>query len=365
MKAKAAVLYEYENPLSVEDVNVLDPKQGEVLVRLVASGVCHSDLHVIDGLLRIPLPIILGHEGAGVVEAVGPGVTTVKPGDHVVISWVPNCGRCHYCTIGRPNLCIDRPGLDGFMGDGTTRFRSQNEQEIRHFASASTFSAYTVVQEEGCVKIREDAPLDKACLVGCGVMTGVGAAINTAKVRPGSSCVVIGCGGVGLNAVQGCAIAGADKIIAVDINPLKLEFAKTFGATHTINGREENVVERVKELTGGLGAEYSFEVISTVPTIRQAWDCLRPGGTCVVVGIAPPGSEVNIPVIDLFSEKVLTGSVYGGARMRVDIPMLVDMYMDGKLKIDELISRTMPLDGINDAFNLLKKGEVARSVILY
>lgn len=357
---KAAVLYEQRKPLVVETVDYCEPEGDEVLVKLAASGVCHSDLHTIDGQNpNVRLPVIMGHEGAGIVQAVGPAVTTMAPGDHVVLSWVPQCGRCHYCTIGRPNLCIGRAAAP-------TRMRFHKDGlDIHQWASVASFAEYTVVSEAGCVKIREDAPLDKASLVGCGVMTGVGAVINTARVRPGAHVLVIGCGGVGLNVIQGARLAGADKIIAADVLDNKLQFAREFGATHTINGANEDVVERVRDLTGGLGVEYAFEAIATVRTIRQAYDAVAPGGLCVVVGIAPPGSEVPIPTQSLLREKAITGSIYGSARMRVDIPRLVDLYMDKKLKLDELITQALPLEGVNQAFDDLRAGKVARSILTY
>lgn len=358
---KAAVLYEFHQPLVVEEIECKGPGPGEVGVRLAASGVCHTDLAIIEDTLfgRFPLPLVLGHEGAGIVEDVGPDVSSVAPGDHVILSWVPDCGRCSYCTTGRPNLC--QAAMTRERGHS---HYSKGEQKIFQFSTGS-FAEYAIVAEAACIKVREDAPLDKVCLIGCGVMTGAGAAINTAKVRPGSSVLVIGCGGVGLNTVQGAAICGAGMIIAADILDNKLELARQFGATHTINSRNVDLVAAVKELTGGLGVEYSFEVIGTAATIRQAYDALAPGGTCVVVGAAPRGTEVSLPTQAFFDEKTITGTKYGGARMRVDIPRLVDLYMDKKLKLDELISQTLPLEGINQAFADLKAGKVARTVLTY
>jgi len=357
MKAKAAVLYEFLQPLVVEEIQVDDPRDGEVLVRVAASGVCHSDQSFISGYSPgLPLPIVLGHEAAGVVEKVGPGVTTVQPGDHVILSWVPNCGRCYYCTLGRPNLCIGRSNLSRFHKDG---------KSIGAVVSIRSFSDHVVVAESAAIKIRPDAPLDKVCLIGCAVMTGVGAAVNTAQVTPGSSVTVVGCGGVGLNAIQGAALAGAEKIIAIDLLDNKLAMAKVFGATHTINSSREDAVARVKELTDGLGAEYALEVVGYPETVRLAVDTTRPGGTTVVVGFPPAGAEVSIPIMTIFQERVIKGSVYGSARMRVDIPRLVDLYMAGKIKLDEMISGTFPLEEINTTFDLLKKGESVRSVIVY
>lgn len=365
MKAKAAVLYELHKPLVVEDIDVDDPKEGEVLVRVVASGVCHTDQSFIDGYQPwVPLPIVLGHEGAGVVEKVGPGVTSVQPGDHVVLSWVPACGRCYYCTIGRPSLCIGHGMFMGTMKDGTTRLH-KDEKNIGTLVSVGSFSQYTVVPQETAIKVRPDAPLDKVALIGCGVMTGVGAAINTAEVKPGSSVVVVGCGGVGLNVVQGAMLAGAEKVIAIDLLDNKLELAKVFGATHTINSSRENAVAKVRELTQGLGAEYAIEVVGLPETILLALNATRSGGTCVVVGFPPAGAEVSIPIMTIFMERTLKGCVYGSARMRVDIPRLVDLYLDGRLKLDELITGTFPITAINTTLDLLKKGEAVRSVIVY
>ena len=353
---KAAVLKEAKQPLVIEEVTLEDPGPGQVLVKTAASGVCHSDLHFIDGLWPAPTPAILGHEAAGVVEEIGPGVTYVEPGDHVVLVFIPFCGTCRYCTTGRPNLCqqggSQRPTLH--IGD----------KVVPPFLSMSSFAEYMVVQEGGLVKIRKDAPLESASLVGCGVMTGVGAAINTAKVQPGSSCAVIGTGGVGLNVIQGCVLAGAERIIAVDIHPNKLEMAREFGATHFIDASKEDPVAKVRELTEG-GADYAFEVIGLPQAITQAFDMVRSGGEAIVVGMAPLGSEATISAPAFLAEKVLRGCIYGSARPRFDMPRLIDLYMAGKLKLDELVSRTYPLEQINEAFTALKNGEVARSIIKF
>jgi len=353
---KAAVLKEAKQPLVIEDVTLEDPGPGQVLVKTAATGVCHSDLHFMDGLWPAPTPAILGHEASGVVEQVGPGVTYVEPGDHVVLVFIPFCGSCRNCTIGRPNLCqqggSSRPTLH--IGD----------KVVPPFLSMSSFAEYMVVQEGGLVKIRKDAPLESASLVGCGVMTGVGAAINTAKVQPGSSCAVIGAGGVGLNVIQGCVLAGAERIIAIDIHPNKLEMAREFGATHFIDASKEDAVAKVRELTEG-GVDYAFEVIGLPQAITQAFDMARAGGEAIVVGMAPLGSEVTISAPAFLAEKVLRGCIYGSARPRADMPRIIDLYMAGKLKLDELVSRTYPLEQINEAFTALKNGEVARSVITF
>ncbi len=364
---KAAVYYEQNAPLRIEEIQIDKPKQSEVLVKIAASGVCHSDLSVMNGNLPFPPPpAVLGHEGAGIVEEVSSDVTSVQPGDHVILSWRPSCRRCGYCVTGRPQLC-QTAGMElmtGFLLDGTSRLH-KNGTEIRHFTGVSSFAEYAVIPESGIVKIRSDVPLEAAALVGCGVMTGVGAVINTAKVEPGASAVVIGCGGVGLNTIQGAVLAGAEKIIAVDLKPNKLELAKQFGATHCVNPKDGDPVNQVLALTDGLGADYAFEVIGRADTAVQAYNSIRPGGTAVVVGVAKPDDMLTIPAISLLQEKTLKGSLYGSARPSVDMPKLLDLYMNKKLKLDELVSRRIALEEINDAFEWMEKGEVARSVIIF
>ncbi len=364
---KAAVLYAAGQPLQVEDVAVEDPHRGEVMVRVAAGGVCHSDLHVINGDLTAPLPVVLGHEGAGVVEKVGEGVDEFRPGDHVVLLWRASCGNCLYCLSGRPALCELGAGIrwSGRLADGTSRFR-RGDQEIRHHAGVSSFSELTVLPREGLVKIDPSVPLEKAAIVGCAVMTGVGAVINTARVEPGASMVVVGCGGVGLNAIQGGALAGAEKIIAVDVLDNKLEYARQFGATHLINASRVDPIEAVKEATGGRGADYAFEVIGNVKTIAQAYQMIRRGGTLVVVGVAPMGAEVAINASSIMlDEKTIRGSLYGSCQPKLDAPRMLNLYKAGKLKLDELISREYPLEQINDAFDALRRGDVARSIIRF
>ena len=360
---KAAVYYRPNQPLSVEELDLLEPQRNEVTVRVAAAGVCHSDLHLIDGLLPHRAPAVLGHEGAGVVEEVGEGVTYVQPGDHVILSFIPSCGQCAYCIAGRPNLCTagNRAAVRGTLMDGTTRLR-KGKQEVYHMACTACFAERAVIPESSLVKICEEMPLDRAALIGCGVMTGVGAVINTARVQAGSVVAVIGCGGVGLNVVQGASLSGAAKIIAVDVNGFKLELAQQFGATHVVNAAEDDPVGAIRQLSPG-GADYAFEVVGKPETMRQAYDAIRRGGMAIVVGLAPLGAELSIPAGSLLQEKVLTGSSYGGTRPRIDMPKLVDLYMAGKLKLDELISRRYPLDEINDAFQAMRDGEVARSII--
>lgn len=353
---KAAVLTEIGQPMTVQEVQIDEPSHGQVLVKTAAAGVCHSDLHFMDKSWPIRPPAILGHEAAGVVERCGDGVSYVEPGDHVILLFVPFCGSCKFCAMGRSNLC-----QNGRLRDATITI---GDQKIVPFIGLSAFAEYMLVPENALVKIRRDMPLDRAALVGCAVMTGVGAAINTAKVQAGSACAVIGAGGVGLNVVQGCALAGAEKIIAIDMLLNKLEMAKMFGATHTIDASKEDAVAKVRELTDG-GADYAFEAIGLPQTITQAWDMIRAGGEAIVVGMAPWGSKATISAPDFLSEKVLRGCMYGSTRPRIDMPRIVDLYMSGKLKLDELVSRRIPLEGINEAFEAMKNGEVARTVIVF
>ena len=367
MKARAAVLFDVGQKLDICEVDVQAPRAGEVLVRMAAGGVCHSDLHVMTGHLVASLPAILGHEGSGVVADVGPGVTSVKAGDHVIPLWRMSCGACEFCSDGRPALCAQgaQVRMTGRLLDGTTRF-SLGGKEIKHFAGVSSFSEYSVVPESAVLRIPDDFPLDRAALLGCAVITGVGAVFNAARVKPGSSVVVFGTGGVGLNAVQGAAIAGAEKIIAVDLLDAKLEFARKFGATHTVNASSGKTVEEVRALTGGRGVDYAFEVIGLPTTMRQAYDCLGKRGMAVVVGVSPMTAEVSVPVMSLvYEERVLTGSIYGSSRPRIDIPKLIDLYRAGKLKLDELLTRSYPFAQINEAYAALERGEVARSVVTY
>jgi S-(hydroxymethyl)glutathione dehydrogenase / alcohol dehydrogenase len=367
MKARAAVLFEAGKKLEIHDVDVAPPKAGEVLVHMAAGGVCHSDLHVMTGHLNAPLPAILGHEGAGVVADVGPGVTSVGPGDHVIPLWRVSCGECEHCTGGRPALCAAGMQIrsTGRLVDGTSRF-SLSGREIKHFNGVSTFSEYSVIPERSVLRIDPAFPLDRAALLGCAVITGVGAVVHAARVRVGSTVAVFGTGGVGLNVVQGATLAGARQIIAVDLLDRKLEFAKQFGATHTVNASGGDPVAAVRGLTGGRGVDYAFEVIGLPKTMRQAYDCVAKRGMAVIVGVSPLSAEVSVPVMSLvFEERVLTGSIYGSARPRVDIPVLIDLYHAGKLKLDELLTRSYPFAEINEAYAALERGEVARSVVTF
>lgn len=367
MKARAAILFKAGAKLELREVEVSPPRAGEVLVKMAAGGVCHSDLHVMTGHFEAPLPAILGHEGAGVVADVGPGVTSVRPGDHVIPLWRLSCGECEYCTDGRPVLCAAgmQIRLTGRLSDGTTRF-SLEGREILHFAGVSSFSEYSVLPERSVLKIADDLPLDRAALLGCAVITGVGAVVNRAQVRPGSLVAVIGTGGVGLNVVQAAALAGAEKVIAVDLLDAKLAYARQFGATHTVNASGGKAVEEVRALTGGRGVDYAFEVVGSPATIRQAFDMVAKRGMAVTVGVTAFKTEVSVPVMSLvFEERVLTGSIYGSSRPRIEIPRLIDLYRAGKLKLDELVTRRYPFAQINEAYEALERGEVARSVVTF
>lgn len=364
---KAAVCREIGQPLEVVDVEVDAPHAGEVKIRLAASGVCHSDLSVQNGTLLQPIPAVLGHEGAGIIEEVGEGVTDLKVGDHVVISWVPQDGTCFYCTHDQPELC--ESGLlammTGGLIDGTSRF-TENGEPVLQMASTGTFSEVTVVPAISAIKIRDDMPLPQAALIGCGVLTGFGAAANTADIKPGDTVAVVGCGGVGLNVIQGAKHMKAATIIAVDMMDHKLEMAKQFGATHTVNAGDGDPVAKVLELTEGRGADHTFEVIGYTATIEQAYNMARRGGETIIVGV--PDMEANFPTNGfgiVFGEKTIKGSWYGSSDVHRDIPRYVELYQAGELLLDELISRKIGLDGVNEAFAAMGSGEVARSVITY
>lgn len=358
---KAAVLREVGQPLSIEDVSVDNPKSHEVLVRTAACGVCHSDLHYIDGLYSCPKPTVLGHESAGIVEKVGSEVSYVKPGDHVITCLSVFCGHCEFCTTGRPYSCAN-PEVGREKGD-TPRL-TQGETEVAQFYDLSSFAENMLIHEHALVKIRQDMPLDRAALIGCAVTTGFGAVINTADVEVGSTVCVIGCGGVGLSAINGAAIAGAGRIIAVDIKGSKLNLAKHFGATDVVDASTCDPVEAVKELTGG-GVEYSFEALGLKQTSEQAFRMLRQSGVATIIGMVPEGEMLEIHGADLLDDKRLQGSNMGSNHFRVDMPRYVDFYMNGKLKLDDMISGRVGLEGINDAFDEMRRGEVARNVIVF
>ena len=359
---KAAVMRAFKTPLELEDIDIDKPGPREVLLRTAATGVCHSDLHVMEAGLPVPPPLVLGHEPAGVVEAVGDGVTHVQPGDHVIGCLSAFCGSCEYCLTGRPNMC---GGAATMRPRGGTPRLSKAGQEIRQFAHLSSFAEKMLVHENAVVKIRKDMPLDRAALIGCGVTTGVGAALNTAKVPAGSTCAVIGCGGVGLSAIQGCRIAGASRIIAVDTMPWKLELAKTLGATDGVNARDADPVAGVQSLVPG-GVDFAFECIGTKQTGVQVIAMVKKGGTAVWVGVVPIGQTVDVPALDVvISGKKIIGSMMGDNRFRVDMPRYVDFYLNGQLKLDEMISARLKLDQVNHAFDEMRKGSAARSVIVF
>lgn len=364
MLAKAAVHYEVGQGLEIEQLELLEPRKGEVLVRYVASGVCHSDLHHIQGKVPHPTPVVFGHEGAGIVEAVAPDVTLVKVGDHVLTSYIPSCGRCTYCVTGRPNLCDLRDQPRHVLHDGTSRFRKGN-QEIYQYLQVSTYADRAVVPEVSLIPIRKDAPLDVICLVSCGVMTGAGSVMNRAKVTPGSSVAVFGCGGIGLNAIQMASIMGASKVIAVDVFDQKLEWSKEFGATHLVNATQVDPVEKIHEICGRGGADYAIEAVGIQQTMEQAVVAVHRGGTAVMIGVAPTGTRISIETPMLLQERIVTGTSFGSSRQRVDLPMIVDMFMDGKYKLRELISQQIDLEDLNKAYEELERGEVRRSVVVY
>lgn len=365
-QARAVVCREVGKPVVVETVSVEPPKRGEVMIRLAACGVCHSDLSATNGTLPLPTPLVLGHEGAGVVCAVGEGVEGLALGDHVLSSFVSMCGKCRYCQTGRPQLCDQAAKAAWTLPDGTNRFRDAAGQPLNIFSGCGVMAEYATLHVDNVVKIAADMPLDKAALIGCGVMTGVGAATNTAKVEAGSVAVVFGCGGVGLNAIQGCAIAGAGMIVAVDTTDAKLEMARQFGATHTVNARtEENIVKTLKKLTGG-GADYAFECVGLGEIAAQAYGALRKGGKAVVVGVAAPKDTTVVKTATLtFEEKTLTGSYFGSARPRQDFPRLIQLYRAKRLKLDELITRTYTIEEAPQAFADLEAGRNARGVIVF
>ena len=364
---RAAVLHEVKKPLRIEQIEVGEPGPGEVAVKVAAAGVCHSDYPFMNGDLPIGLPCILGHEGAGVVEAVGEGVKAVAPGDHVVMLFRAACGRCHFCQKGHPALCALAAQLrnSGHLLDGTSRFRDKRGEEVKHFLGVSCFAERTVVPEQGVVKVRPDVPLEVCALVGCAVLTGIGAVMNTALVEPGAPVLVIGAGGIGLNCVMGARLVGAHPIIVADVVDHKLEMAMDFGATHAINSKEQDLVPAVRELTGGEGVDYSFEAIGLPATMRAAFEACRRGGVATCVGIAPFGSEVSINAGELvYGEKRFQGSYYGTARPHSDVPRLLDLFMAGRLPLDRLLTRRYGLEDVNTAYEALLHGEVARSVLI-
>jgi S-(hydroxymethyl)glutathione dehydrogenase / alcohol dehydrogenase len=367
MKTRAAVAFEAKKPLEIVEVDLEGPKEGEVMVEVKATGVCHTDEFTLSGADPEGLfPTILGHEGAGVVVEVGPGVKSLKKGDHVIPLYTPECRECEYCLNPKTNLCQKIRGTQGqgLMPDGTSRF-SHKGKMIRHYMGTSTFSNYTVLPEIALAKIRGDAPFDKVCYIGCGVTTGIGAVINTAKVEPGSNCVVFGLGGIGLNVLQGLRLVGARMIVGVDLNPEREAWGKKFGMTHFVNPAkvEGDLVKHLVDLTGG-GADYSFECIGNVKVMRQALECAHKGwGQSIIIGVAGAGQEISTRPFQLVTGRSWRGTAFGGARGRTDVPKIVDWYMDGKIQIDPMITHQMPLKDINKAFDLMHEGKSIRSVV--
>jgi len=357
---KAAIFHGPHKPLTIEDVELDEPMAQEVVVRVVASGVCHSDLHFVDGFYPFPAPAILGHEAAGIVEAVGPMVDEFKRGDHVIACLSVFCGHCEYCLTGRTHLCGSRPVRPK---DAPPKLRWQGKP-VAQFANLSAYAEKMLVHQNAIVKVRDDMPFDRAALIGCGVTTGVGAVLNTARVEPGSMVAVFGCGGVGLAAIQGARIGGARMIIAVDVHGHKLTTARELGATHVVDAAAHDPVEAIRELTGG-GVDFSFEAIGLKKAAEQCFDCLRPGGTATVIGMIPVGQKLELEGSVFLREKKIQGSSMGSNRFKVDMPRYVDFYMQGRLKLDEMITRRMKLDEVNEAFRAMKAGEVARSVLVF
>ncbi len=369
MKMKAAILQELNTPLTIEQVELDDPKDREVLVKLVATGVCHTDIHCIKGDLATPPPVVLGHEGAGIVEKVGNAVTTVQPGDKVVLTVAPYCGKCPACMMGVPTSCEDYPQtamMMGSMTDGTKRLKRKNGEELSHFMAQSSFAEYAIVHESAAVKVREDAPLDVVCLLGCGVSTGIGAVINKARVKAGSSVAVFGCGGVGLAVMMAAKLVGARQIIAVDMLDKKLGFAQELGATDLVNASKDDPVAKIAEIAAG-GVDYAFEAIGNTTAMTQAFHSVyaRPGGMAVVLGLAPIGSSFSIEAWRFMREVTITGCTAGSIRPQIDIPRYIDLYMAGQLPLDKLISAHYTLNQINKAIKDTIDGKIMRGVITF
>ena len=369
MKSRAAVAREAGKPLEIEEVDVEGPKQGEILVRVVATGVCHTDAYTLSGADPEGLfPAILGHEGGAIVEEVGPGVTSVAPGDHVIPLYTAECRECKFCTSGKTNLCqaIRATQGRGVMPDGSSRFASGG-RSLYHYMGTSTFSEYSVIAEISAAKVNPAAPLDKVCLLGCGITTGIGAVLNTAKVEPGATVAVFGLGGIGLSVIQGAVMAKAGRIIAVDVNPAKFDFARSLGATDFVNPADydDPIQEVLVDLTDG-GVDYSFECIGNVEVMRAALECCHKGwGESVIIGVAGSGQEIATRPFQLVTGRVWRGTAFGGVRGRTDLPGMVDQYMAGEIEIDSMITHTMGLDDINEAFDLMHQGRSIRSVVLY
>lgn len=364
----AAVFVGPEQPLEMRELQISsEPGPGEVLVKLAASGVCHSDLHALDGDWETPAPLVLGHEGAGSIIAVGPDVKDLEVDDHVILSWTPSCQRCEFCVSGRPVLCqlANDTAYNHVFFDGKPRL-SDGNQDVKSFLAVGSFGEYAMVPASAAIKIRKDAPLAQAALVGCAVTTGIGAVVNTAEVKPGSTVLVVGCGGVGLNVVQGARLAGAKQIIVADVSDEKLELGRKFGATHTINSREADLLEQVSELTGGRGVDYAFEAIGLPFTIEACYEAICRGGTAVVVGQVADDVKISIdPFVMSDQEKRLIGSNYGSSRQSIDFPNIIDLYMEGQVDLDSMVTDRIKLEDVNEAFAEMRKGKGIRSVIEY
>ena len=368
MKTRAAVAFAAKQPLEIVELDLEGPKAGEVLVEIMATGICHTDAYTLDGFDSEGIfPSVLGHEGAGIVREVGPGVTSVKPGDHVIPLYTPECRQCKSCLSGKTNLCtaIRATQGKGLMPDGTSRF-SYKGATVFHYMGCSTFSNFTVLPEIAVAKIRDDAPFNTSCYIGCGVTTGVGAVVKTAKVEPGANAVVFGLGGIGLNVIQGLKMVGADMIVGVDINPAKEEWGRKFGMTHFVNPKDvPDVVAHLVELTGG-GADYTFDCTGNTTVMRQALEaCHRGWGESIIIGVAESGKEISTRPFQLVTGRVWRGSAFGGAKGRTDVPKIVDWYMNGKIEIDPMITHVLTLDEINKGFDLMHAGESIRSVVVF
>ena len=370
MKSRAAIAFQAGKPLTIGEVDISGPMAGEVLVEVMATGICHTDAYTLSGLDPEGLfPAILGHEGAGIVREVGAGVTSLRPGDHVIPLYTPECRQCKTCLSQRSNLCTSIRATQGkgVMPDGTSRFRCDG-MDVMHYMGCSTFSNFTVLPEIALAKVRKDAPFEKICYIGCGVTTGIGAVTNTAKVWPGANVAVFGLGGIGLNVIQGARMVGADKIIGVDINPARQEMARRFGMTHFVNPEEvgrDKVVQAIQDLTDG-GADFSFECIGNTNVMRQALECTHRGwGTSIIIGVAAAGQEISTRPFQLVTGRNWRGTAFGGVRGRTEVPKIVDWYMEGKIQIDPLITHVMPLEKINEGFDLMHAGESIRSVVVF
>lgn len=365
MKTKAAILYDYNKPYSIETVELDPPKRGELLIKVGAAGVCRSDLHFQKGEARINLPAVLGHEGSGTVVECGEGVTMAKAGQRVILSFMPNCGHCLMCETGRPHLCDSAAATSGKMFDNTSRLHTQSGQDMSHMGKVACFAEYAVVPESGVIPVDDDLGFEQAALIGCSVTTGVGAALFNAKITPGSSVAVVGCGGVGLNILQGAKLAGATTIVAVDVKDSALEFAKKFGATHTVNALDEGAVNKVREITNG-GADFALEAFGSAITTEMIFEMTRKNGTAVIVGIAPIGEKAQLePMNFVRMEKTLKGCYYGSSRPRQDMPRIYDWYKRGLIDIDTLVTRRYELDDINRAYQELESDRVGRGVIVF